>query len=193
MNKQDLTTLIQNANSGDRRNAKAPPPLTHEEREAILYFFAKFKLLDPIAFDRAMPDERTEKATKTEFANSIRGFTKEQIDLGFAELKKLVGQNHPDYKFLSVAKLVGFVSSGGTVDQAPAGIYKLAPPVIKPPMALGSTLESMRANAVDVLNPQTGEYGIAVCVPKTTLTKADKHQAEKTLGRLNSLFEDDDK
>lgn len=191
MNKQDLNTLVQNANRGERRSVKYLPPLTDAERDAVKYFFAKFKLLDPVAFQKAMPDHQSEMDVKREYSNAIRGFTKRQIDYGYGELKKLV--NHQEFKFLSVAKVIAFIANDGNTESAPAGIYKIAPPVIKPPMALGSTLESMRARSVNVLNPQAGEYGIAVSAPKITLTKADKQQAEKTLGRLNSLFEDDDK
>lgn len=188
MNRNQIISLIDRANSGERRSVKSPPPLQHHEREAIFYFFAKLKMLDPIAFNRAMPDEKQEKAVKTEFANSIRGFTKEQIDFGFGELKKLIGLNNPDYKFLSVAKVVGFIANGGNTDAARSGMYKIAPPVVKPAAALGSSIEAMRAHAVNVINPQTGEYGIAVTSPKSTLTKSDRAQAEKTLSALASLF-----
>ncbi len=190
MNKNQIASFVERANSGERRSVKSPPPLQAREREAIYYFFAKFKMLDPIAFDKAMPDERQENAVKTEFANSIRGFTKEQIDFGFGELKKLIGMNLPDYRFLTVARVVGFVANGGNTEVARSGMYKIAPPVIKPAAAIGSSIEAMRAQAVNVLNPQTGEYGVAVVTPKSKLTKNDKAQAEATLSSLSSMFDE---
>lgn len=190
MNKQQIISLIGRANSGERRSVKSPPPLQQHEREAIFYFFAKLKMLDPIAFDRAMPDDKQEKAVKTEFANSIRGFTKEQIDSAFGELKKQIGLGNPDFRFLSVARVVGFVANNGNPDAVRAGIYKIAPPVIRPVAALGSSIEAMRANTVNVLNPQTGEYGVAIAAQKSKLSKVDREQAETTLKKLSSLFEE---
>lgn len=185
-----LEQMIQNANQEKRRSVKSPEPLNQTERDAVYYFFAKLKLFDPIRYDQIMPDAKSEKATKTEYANSIRGFTKLQIDFGFGELKKLVGLNDPDYKFLTVARIVGFIANGGNCEPPRAGMYKLDPPVVKPTNAIGSSIEAMRAKSVEVLNPTTGEYGIAVASPKSTLSKSDKFQAEETLKKLNSLFDD---
>jgi len=193
VNKSNIEKLIDRANSGERRSAKSAPPLTPLEREAVMYFFAKFKLLDPGAFDAAMPDEKTEKVTKTEFANMIRGFTKERMDAGFYELKKQIGMNEPAYRFLTVAKVVGFIANNGSSEAHRAGMYKIGPPaIVNPERLLCSPLEAARVKTVRVLNPATGEYSTAVTAPRQSLTVDDRNAAEKTLKKLSSLFGDDE-
>lgn len=189
VDRNEITNLIERSNKGERRNVKSPLPLKQHEKEAVYYLFAKFQLLDPIAFKTAMPNLNIERIVKNEFSNLIRGFTKTQIDYGFGELKKLIGMNNPDYKYLTVAKVVGFVANGGNSEPPRAGMYAIEPPVIKPANSIGSTIDAMRASAVDVLNPTTGEYGIALATKGKRLGLNDKAQAEETLKKLNSLFD----
>lgn len=171
--------------------SRTPLQLSEQERDSVAYFFVKLKLIDPRFYDEIMPDETTERLVKREHAAMICKHTREKIDKAFEGLKLLMGENHPDYKRLTISKVVGLLTNGGSPDAAPAGIYKLSAPVIKPPMQIGSSIESMRAKAVEVLNPQTGEYGVAVSLPQSTLSKSDKAKAEETLGRLGSLFGED--
>lgn len=172
--------------------SREPLQLSDQERDSVAYFFVKLKLIDPRFYDEILPDETTERFVKREHAGLIGKHSRDKIDKAFEGLKLLMGENHPDYKRLTISKVIGLLTNGGSPDAAPAGIYKLSPPVIKPPLAIGSTLESMRAHAVEVLNPQTGEYSIAIAAPKTNLTRSDKAKAEETLGRLGSLFGEDE-
>ena len=106
-------------------------PLNDFERDLVIYFFAKLKLTDPRFYLQAMPDEKTEKITKREFSESLRTLTKEKIDCGFAELHQLMATNHPDYKFLTIPKVIG-VCSGAASEGNPAGAHKYFEPLALP-------------------------------------------------------------
>lgn len=118
-----LSSDVLNAQAGQRHGR--PAPLSDLERDAVVYFFVRLKLIEPNFYDQIMPDESTERAVKREFANQLRSFSKERIDKGFYELKRLIGSRHPDYKYLSVPKIIGLMANGGSPECAPAGIYKL--------------------------------------------------------------------
>lgn len=107
-------------------------PLADNERNAVVYFFMKLKIADPRFYDQAMPDETTEKFTKREFSEFIRGFTKAKIDKGFFELNKLLAAGNPDYKFLTVQKVIGLIENGGAGEGVQAGAYRLFAPLALP-------------------------------------------------------------
>lgn len=121
--------------SSIERQPRKAPQLTDVERDSVAYFFFRLKLIDPRFYDEIMPDEKTEQLVKREHANMIRGFSREKIDFGMGELKKLAGSNHPDYRRLTVSKVIMLISNGGSPDCAPAGIYKISPPPALPDLA----------------------------------------------------------
>jgi len=102
-------------------------PLADNERNAVAYFFMKLRIADPRFYDQAMPDETTEKFTKREFSEFIRGFTREKIDKGFLNLHKFLADGHPDYKFLTIQKVIGLVENGGAGEAVQSGAFKLFP------------------------------------------------------------------
>lgn len=114
-----------------QRQITEKAPLNDFERDLVIYFFAKLKLTDPRFYLQAMPDEKTEKITKREFSESLRTLTKEKIDCGFAELHQLMATNHPDYKFLTIPKVIG-VCNGAASEGNPAGAHKYFEPLALP-------------------------------------------------------------
>ena len=115
-------------------------PLNDFERDLVIYFFAKLKLTDPRFYLQAMPDEKTEKITKREFSEQLRGLSKEKIDCGFAQLHQLMGANDPEYRFLTIPKVIG-VCSGSAGEGVQAGAYKLFEPLALPDL---TTIEKSR-------------------------------------------------
>lgn len=108
-------------------------PLADSERDAVAYFFMKLKIADSRFYDQAMPDETTAKLTKREFSEFIRGFTKEKIDRGFVALHKLLACNNPDYKFLTIQKVIGLIeNNGGSGEGVQAGAHRLFAPLALP-------------------------------------------------------------
>lgn len=99
-------------------------PLNDGERDQVIYFFAKLKLTDPRFYLQAMPDEKTEKITKREFSEQLRGLSKEKIDNGFAQLHQLMGGSDPEYRFLTIPKVIG-VCNGAAAEGVQAGAHKL--------------------------------------------------------------------
>ncbi|WP_218583132.1 hypothetical protein, partial [Pseudomonas sp. FSL A6-1183] len=87
----------------------------------------------------------------------------------------------------------GFVANNGNQDAPRAGMYKISQTaIVDPARLLCSPLNAARAKAVTVLNPVTGKYSTAVAEPKQSLTVNDKKSAEVVLGRLGSLFGEDE-
>lgn len=107
-------------------------PLADNERNAVAYFFMKLRIADPRFYDQAMPDEKTEKFTKREFSEFIRKFTKEKIDNGFVQLHKLLACGNPDYKFLTIQKVIGLIENGGAGEGVQAGAHRLFAPLALP-------------------------------------------------------------
>lgn len=114
-----------------QRQVTEKAPLNDYERDLVIYFFAKLKLADPRFYIQAMPDEKTEKITKREFSESIRTLNEEKIDCGFAELHQLMAANHPDYKFLTIPKVIG-VCTGAAREGNPAAAHKPFEPLALP-------------------------------------------------------------
>lgn len=126
---QPSNEIIQSYANVQRFDTK---PLADNERNAVAYFFMKLRIADPRFYDQAMPDEKTEKFTKREFSEFIRGFTKEKIDRGFLELNKLLAAGNPDYKFLTIQKVIGLIENGGASEGVQAGAYRLFAPLALP-------------------------------------------------------------
>ena len=78
-----------------------------------------------------MPDEKTEKITKREFSEHIRYLTKEKIDCGLAQLHQLMGASDPEYRFLTIPKVIG-VCTGASNEGVQAGAYKRFEPLAIP-------------------------------------------------------------
>jgi hypothetical protein len=92
--------------------------LTKEQRDAVGYFFFRLKAIDPGEFDRHMPDRKTESIIKREYAGSLMGMTKEQMDNGFAALHDLRREGHEDFKFLNIDRVIGLMYESGKTNQA---------------------------------------------------------------------------
>jgi hypothetical protein len=133
----------------------APTPLSEVERDSVAYFFFRLKLIDPKFYDEIMPDETTERLVKREHANMIRTYSREKIDKGMKGLKHLLGTNHPDFKRLTISKIVGLISNGGSPDCAPAGIYKYSG---LPALPDKSVVEKSRAAGAEALPRLLGMF-----------------------------------
>ena len=83
--------------------------LTKEQRDAVAYFFVRLKAIDPLEYDRMMPDETTERMIKREYASSIMCLTKDRMDSGFATLHKKRMDNEPEYRFINIDKILGLM------------------------------------------------------------------------------------
>ncbi len=108
--------------------AQAQAPLTPQERDVIGYFFFRLRLINPMFYEQIAPDETTERLVKREHAAMLRKFTREQIAQGLDGYKRLVADEHPEYRFASLAKIIGVVERGGyaadETNSGRAGIYK---------------------------------------------------------------------
>jgi hypothetical protein len=185
---KSITEIISNP----ERRQSAPAPLTDQERDSVAYFFLRLKLIDPKWYDEIMPDKKTEDLVKREHMNMIRAFSRQKIDFGMGELKKIIGNNHPDYRRLTISKVAMFIGNGGSPDPPAAGMYKIAPPaIVSPDRLLCSPRDAAKAKPVQVLNPATGQYSTAVVAPKASLSVDDKNAAERSLGSIFSLFDQD--
>lgn len=128
---QSVTDVILASDRGVQ--PAGPMPLTERERDSVAYFFSRLRLIEPMFFDQVAPDEDTERLVKREFSNMLRGFTREQIDLGLAGLKRAMADRHPDFKFLTLPKIIGLLECRGRLpvadgEWARAGIYHEARP-----------------------------------------------------------------
>lgn len=84
--------------------------LDDDQLNAVIYFFTRLKMLDPIQFDSVCPDTKTEKLVKREYAIFICDLTKEQIDNGFNEYHAMRQSGDPEARFLNIDKIVGLSS-----------------------------------------------------------------------------------
>ena len=112
-------------------------PLADFEKDTISYFFAKMKLTDQRFYDQAMPDANVERITKRDYANQIRYMTNEQIDSGFTALRKLMAANHPEYKFLTIAKMIGVCDGTAQIKReegVQVGAHKVLPIALPEPL-----------------------------------------------------------
>lgn len=128
-----------------------PAPLNDQERDSVAYFFAKFAVVDFASFKQLMPDVSAERAVKREYANMLRGFSREQIDLGFAGLKRAQALGCRDFRFPKVAQIIGLVRSGGRLPDesgrwARAGIYRES----RPERLIESAADKQRRREVGV-------------------------------------------
>lgn len=111
-------------------------PLADYEKDTISYFFAKMKLTDQRFYDQAIPDRNVEQITKRDYANQIRYMTNEQIDSGFVALRKLMAANHPDYRFLTIPKIIGVCDGTAQIKREEGiqdGASKILPPALPEP------------------------------------------------------------
>lgn len=111
-------------------------PLADFERDLVIYFFAKLRLADPRFYNQAMPDDKTEKITKREYSQAIRYLTKEQVDNGFVLLHKAMAGNEPDYRFLTISKVIGLCDGSAMIasqEGVQAGAHKVLPPALPEP------------------------------------------------------------
>ncbi len=122
-------------------------PLNDYERDLVIYFFAKLKLADPRFYLQAMPDEKTEKITKREFSEQLRKLTKEQIDNGFAQLHRLMAASDPNYRFLTIPKVIG-VCNGSSQEGVQAGAYKRFEPLAIPDLT--SIEKARKAGRIEI-------------------------------------------
>ena len=99
--------------------------LTRQEIDSVAYFFARVKMIDPMFYDLAMPDSTTEAIVKREHAVFVKDLTRDAMDIGFASLHALRQQGEPDYKYLTLDKIIGVICDSST---KPAGIYKYFKP-----------------------------------------------------------------
>lgn len=139
----------------ERERADKPAPLTEQERDSVAYFFFRLKLIDPRFFDEIMPDAETERMVKREHSNMLRGYSREKIDRGIGVLKQLLGSNHPDFRRLTVAKIIGLIANGGSPDCAPAGIYKIHQ---RPALPDKTQVEKSRAAGEAVMSDLLGMF-----------------------------------
>lgn len=158
-----------------QRQITEKAPLNDYERDLVIYFFAKLKLADPRFYLQAMPDEKTEKITKREFSESLRVLTKEKIDCGFAELHQLMATNHPDYKFLTIPKVVG-VCNVAAKEGNPARAHKEFEPLALPNKTAMEKARKAGACELDRLMSMLQEPEPA---PLTQAEIEDKQRAER--------------
>ncbi len=83
--------------------------LTKDQRDAVAYFFYRLKAVDPLEFDRMMPDEKTASVVKREYAGSLIGIKKQQMDAGFAHLHERRMENDREFRFLNIDKIIGLM------------------------------------------------------------------------------------
>jgi hypothetical protein len=122
--------------TNQRPAVKPMLPMEDYERDTIAYFFAKLKLTDQRFYIQAMPDEKTEVITKRDYANQLRYLSNEQIDNGFAELRRLIAANHPEYRFLTIPKAIGLCDGSAAViaqEGVQVGAHKVLPPALPEP------------------------------------------------------------
>jgi len=131
-------------------------PLNEFERDLVIYFFAKLKLTDPRFYVQAMPDEKTEKITKREFSEHIRGMTKDKIDQGFAQLHQFMGASNPEFKFLTIPKVIG-VCNGSASEGVQIGAYKKFEPIALPDI---TAIEKARIAGHKELEGLLGMFGV---------------------------------
>jgi hypothetical protein len=111
-------------------------PLADFEKDTISYFFAKMKLTDQRFYDQSIPDANVERITKRDYANQIRYMTNEQIDSGFVALRKLMAANHPDYRFLTIPKIIGVCDGTAQIKRGEgvqAGAHRVLPKALPEP------------------------------------------------------------
>lgn len=124
-----MKNIAQILNTREVDNVKRPmgaDQLTLPEREAVGYFFVRLKMLDPMQFDNLMPDDKTERLIKREYAPYLRHLTRDKIDAGFAVIHDLRQQGDPEHKFLNIDKIIGVICDRTT---GRAGIYKVFEPL----------------------------------------------------------------
>jgi|SRR5690554_5379092 len=125
---QNITELI--AKPATQR-PEAQAPLTQQERDVIGYFFFRLRLINPMFYEQIAPDEATERLVKREHAAMLRKLTREQVDTGLGGYKRLIAEGHPEYRFASLAQIIGVLERGGyapdEINTGRAGIYKTAP------------------------------------------------------------------
>lgn len=83
--------------------------LSKEQRDAVGHFFVRLKAIDPGEYDRLMPDPKTEVFVKREYASSIVGLTRRQMDDGFAAYHQMRREGDPDYRFLNIDRVLGLM------------------------------------------------------------------------------------
>lgn len=138
------------------RQVNTVPPLADFERDVIIYFFGKLKLADPRFYNQAMPDEKTEKITKREYSQKLRYLTNEQIDKGFIKLHQLMSQNDPDYRFLTIPKVIGLCDGSAMIngeEGVQAGAHKPFAPLQLPDLtAISKSKQAGRAELDKMLS-----------------------------------------
>lgn len=93
----------------DRKAPLTSDKLTEGQRQAVGYFFIRIKATDPREYDLIMPDEKTERIVKSEYAPYLMNFSKDQIDAGIAQWHELRQMGERDYQFLKIDRLIGLI------------------------------------------------------------------------------------
>lgn len=83
--------------------------LSKEQRDAVAYFFFRLKAIDPAEYDRLLPDSKTERIVKREYAGSLIPLSKENMDAGFAYWHKKRQEGDPDFRFLNIDRVIGLM------------------------------------------------------------------------------------
>lgn len=116
--------------------------LSKPERDAVAYFFARLKMISPQQFDSLMPDEKTEAMIKREFAAYIKGFTREQIDIGMDGFHRQRQLNNAEYRYLDIDKVIGLIRFGGRNPKEAVGAASHK--ILKPALRLTSDAEEKK-------------------------------------------------
>ncbi len=108
--------------------------LSHDQRQAVGYFFTRLKMADSIQYDIICPDSKTEALVKREYASYIANLSQQQIDYGFAKFHEFRQTGDQDFKFISIDKIIGLASGKEKAGkwQHGAAAYKAFPVLALP-------------------------------------------------------------
>lgn len=99
--------------TGGQPKTPAKAPLDQSQANAVGYFFARLRAIYANQYTVNYPDERTEMYAKREYARQICDITRERMDEGFEALHQQRQQNHEDWKYLDLDKIIGLIKTGG--------------------------------------------------------------------------------
>jgi len=137
------------ANPSDVKRPTQSSELGEQQRRAVVYFFARVRAIDPQQYMILMPDEKTEQLIKQEFSAHVMNFTKDQIDKGMAAWHSLRQEDHKDYKFLNLDKIVGLIANGGNTHGQRAGLYRHVRPGLPVPDSVRQERKKTALAALD--------------------------------------------
>ncbi len=101
--------------------------LTPEQKGAIKYFYARLERIYLAEYRRQLPDESTERASKSEFGQLIMDIPKATMDKGFDALHEELKITDSQYRFMKLDPVIELIKTGGNVNGHQDGIYKPFP------------------------------------------------------------------